>query len=39
MNTFAGQEEIIRVEAAARSQPRNWWDWNLWLQWVCECRW
>jgi hypothetical protein len=34
MNTFLAQEEISRVEAPARPQSRNWWDWNLWLQWA-----
>jgi hypothetical protein len=34
MNTFLTQEEISMVEAPARLQSRNWWDWNLWLQWA-----
>jgi hypothetical protein len=34
MNTFMAQEEISRVEAPACPPSRNWWDLNLWLQWV-----
>lgn len=34
MNTLVTQEEISEVEATPRPQSRNWWDWNLWLQWV-----
>jgi hypothetical protein len=34
MNTFVTQEEISGVEATLRPQSRNWWDWNLWLQWT-----
>lgn len=34
MNTFVTQEEISGVEATLRPQARNWWDWNLWLQWT-----
>jgi hypothetical protein len=34
MNTSVMREEISRVEATPRPQSRNWWDWNLWLQWV-----
>jgi hypothetical protein len=39
MNTFVTQEEISQEEisqdgATLRSQSRNWWDWNLWLQWA-----
>jgi hypothetical protein len=34
MNTFVTQEEISGVEATLRQQSRNWWDWNLWLQWT-----
>jgi hypothetical protein len=34
MHTFVTQEKISKVEAPPRPQPRNWWDWNLWLQWV-----
>jgi hypothetical protein len=34
MNTFESQEEMSRVEATPRPQSQNWWDWNLWLQWV-----
>jgi hypothetical protein len=34
MNTFVTQEEISGVEAPARPQSRNWWEWNLWLRWA-----
>jgi hypothetical protein len=34
MNTFAAQEELSEVEPTLRPQSRNWWDWNLWLQWT-----
>jgi hypothetical protein len=34
MNMSVMREEISGIEATARPLSRNWWDWNLWLQWV-----
>jgi hypothetical protein len=34
MNTFVTQEEISGAVATLRPQSRNWWGWNMWLQWT-----
>jgi hypothetical protein len=38
MNMSMIREEVSEIKAKARPLSRSWWDWNLWMKWVCQCR-